>query len=353
MKRYLLFIYGLIIAAVLLGCGSDTEISGGLAIGAETSDKEARTDVFAMDTYMTITAYGDRAREAVDQAAAEIERLDSLLSTGQSTSEVARINGDNGGTLSEDTRYLLERSLELYKSTDGAFDVAIYPVMKAWGFTDGNFNVPSDETLQELLKLTDASDIVYDASASTVSFSREGMEIDFGGIAKGYTSARIMDIFREYNVTGGCVSLGGNVQVCGTKTDGSLWRVAVQSPEGGDDYLGVLNTRDRAVITSGGYERNFEQDGVTYHHIIDPETGYPADNGLTSVTIVSADGTLADGLSTSLFVMGKDKAIEYWRENSESFDMILLSENGDLYVSEGIKESFTSDHNMEIITRER
>lgn len=214
MKRYLLFIYGLIIAAVLLGCGSDTEISDGLAIGAETSDKEARTDVFAMDTYMTITAYGDRAREAVDQAAAEIERLDSLLSTGQSTSEVARINSDNGGTLSEDTRYLLERSLELYKSTDGAFDVAIYPVMKAWGFTDGNFNVPSDETLQELLKLTDASDIVYDASASTVSFSREGMEIDFGGIAKGYTSARIMDIFREYNVTGGCVSLGGNVQVC-------------------------------------------------------------------------------------------------------------------------------------------
>lgn len=129
--------------------------------------------------------------------------------------------------------------------------------------------------------------------------------------------------------------------------------MAVQSPEGGDDYLGVLNTRDRAVITSGGYERNFEQDGVTYHHIIDPETGYPADNGLTSVTIVSADGTMADGLSTSLFVMGKDRAIEYWRENSESFDMILLSENGDLYVSEGIKESFTSNHNMEIITRER
>ena len=107
------------------------------------------------------------------------------------------------------------------------------------------------------------------------------------------------------------------------------------------------------MITSGGYERNFEQDGVTYHHIIDPKTGYPANNGLVSVTIVSADGTLADGLSTSLFVMGKDRAIEYWRENSDSFDVILLSDNGDLYVSEGIKESFTSDYNVEIITRER
>ena len=351
MKRYLMIIYGMIITVLLFGCGVHAGMSGETDAAAESI--EARSDIFAMDTYMTITAYGARAQEAVDEAKVEIQRLDALLSTGQSTSEVARINADHGGILSEDTRYLLERSLELYKSTDGAFDVAIYPVMKAWGFADGNFNVPSDETLQELSKLTDASNIVYDASASTVSFNREGMEIDFGGIAKGYTSARIMDIFREYDVTGGCVSLGGNVQVYGTKTDGSLWRVAVRSPEGGDNYLGVLSTRDRAVITSGVYERNFEQDGVTYHHIIDPKTGYPANNGLVSVTIVSADGTLADGLSTSLFVMGKDRAIEYWRENSDSFDVILLSDNGDLYVSEGIKESFTSDYNVEIITRER
>ena len=105
----------------------------------------------------------------------------------------------------------------------------------------------------------------------------------------------------------GMVSLGGNVQVLGIKTDGSKWRVAVQNPEDTENYLGVLETQDRAVITSGGYERYFEQDGKTYQHILDPKTGYPADSGLTSVTIVSADGTLADGLSTSLFVMGKKK----------------------------------------------
>ena len=117
--------------------------------------------------------------------------------------------------------------------------------------------------------------------------------------------------------------------------------------------VSVTGTRpiDEAIITSGGYERYFEKDGVTYHHIIDPATGYPAENGLISVTIVSADGTLADGLSTSLFVMGKDKAIDYWRAHSDEFDMILLTDDEKLYVSEGIKDSFTSDREFEIVEK--
>ena len=175
--------------------------------------------------------------------------------------------------------------------------------------------------------------------------------VNNGGIAKGYTSSRIMDIYREKGVTSGLVNLGGNAQVFGTKPDGSLWRVAVQSPDSEDEYLGVLEAKDKAIITSGGYERYFEKDGVTYHHIIDPATGYPAENGLVSVTIVSTDGTLADGLSTSLFVMGKDKAVDYWKAHSDEFDMILLTDDEKLYVSEGIKDSFTSDREVEIIKK--
>ena len=161
-----------------------------------------------------------------------------------------------------------------------------------------------------------------------------------------------MDIYKEKGVTSGLVNLGGNAQVLGTKPDGSLWRVAVQSPDAEDEYLGVLETKDKAIITSGGYERYFEKDGVTYHHIIDPSTGYPAENGLSSVTIVSADGTLADGLSTSLFVMGKDKAVDYWRAHSDEFDMILLTDDEQLYVSEGIKDSFTSDRDVNIVEKD-
>ena len=316
-----------------------------------SDDAEAVRDVFAMDTYMTVKAYGSNGDAAVDAAVDEINRLDALLSTGKKDSEIGQINANNGGQLSEDGAVLMERSLELYKSTNGAFDVAIYPVMKAWGFTDGNYQVPDADTLKATLELVDPSLIDYDKETSTVSFKKDGVQIDLGGIAKGYTSSRIMDIYKEKGVTSGLVNLGGNAQVFGTKPDGSLWRVAVQSPDSEDEYLGVLETKDKAIITSGGYERYFEKDGVTYHHIIDSSTGYPADNGLISVTIVSADGTLADGLSTSLFVMGKDKATDYWKAHSDEFDMILLTDDEKLYVSEGIKDSFTSDREFEIVEK--
>lgn len=316
--------------------------------------KEASQDVFAMDTYMTVTAYGDGAEEAVSKSVDEIKRLDALLTSADETGEVAKINANGGGQLSEDTAYLLNRSLELYKSTNGAFDIAIYPVMQAWGFIDKNFNVPSQSELKKLLELTNANDIEYDKTKNEVSFKKDGMMIDFGGIAKGYTSSRIMDIFRECGVESGMVNLGGNAQVKGRKTDGSLWKIAIQSPDDkGDEYgmIGVIQVEDKAVITSGGYERYFEKDGVTYHHIIDPSTGKPANNGLISVTIVCADGTLADGLSTSLYIMGPDKAKEYWKQHSDEFDMVLETKDHKLLVSEGLADSFSSELEIEIVSK--
>ena len=315
------------------------------------SNEEASKDIFAMDTYMTLTAYGAKAQEAVDEAEAEIQRLDELLSTGNEESEIAQLNQNKSAILSEDAGYLVERALELNKETDGAFDIAIYPVMEAWGFPTQNYQVPTADTLESLLKLADASQIIYDENSRKISFDREGMKIDLGGIAKGYTSSRIMDIYKENNISSGLVNLGGNVQALGTKTDGSKWRVAVQSPDDTEDYLGILSVEDKAVITSGGYERYFEQDGKTYHHIIDPKIGYPAENGLTSVTVVSEDGTLADGLSTSLFIMGKEEAIEFWKAHSEEFDIIMLTDEGKLYVTEGIQDDFSTEMEMEIIEK--
>ena len=315
------------------------------------SNEEASKDIFAMDTYMTVTAYGAKAQEAVDEAEAEIQRLDELLSTGNEESEIAQLNQNKSAILSEDAGYLVERALELNKETGGAFDIAIYPVMEAWGFPTQNYQVPTADTLESLLKLADASQIIYDENSRKISFGREGMKIDLGGIAKGYTSSRIMDIYKENNISSGLVNLGGNVQALGTKPDGSKWRVAVQSPDDTEDYLGILSVEDKAVITSGGYERYFEQDGKTYHHIINPKTGYPAENGLTSVTVVSEDGTLADGLSTSLFIMGKEEAIEFWKAHSEEFDIIMLTDEGKLYVTEGIQDDFSTEMEMEIIEK--
>ena len=221
--------------------------------------------------------------------------------------------------------------------------------MEAWGFPTQNFQVPSQNTLDQLLPLTDAGNISYDKETKKISFGVEGMKIDLGGIAKGYTSSRIMDIYKDNGITSGLVNLGGNVQALGTKTDGTKWKIAVQSPDDTEDYLGILSVQDKAVITSGGYERYFEQDGVTYHHIIDPKTGYPAESGLVSVTIVSEDGTLADGLSTSLFIMGKEKAADFWREHKDDFDAILMSDDGTLYVTEGLENDFSTERTVEII----
>lgn len=344
------------VSLLLGGCNNIKQDTTTETKNTQTEEKaefneEASKDIFAMDTYMTVTAYGAKAQEAVDEAEAEIQRLDELLSTGKKESEIAQLNQNKSATLSEDAGYLVERALELNKETDGAFDIAIYPVMEAWGFPTQNYQVPTADTLESLLKLADASQIIYDENSRKISFGREGMKIDLGGIAKGYTSSRIMDIYKENNISSGLVNLGGNVQALGTKPDGSKWRVAVQSPDDTEDYLGILSVEDKAVITSGGYERYFEQDGKTYHHIIDPKTGYPAENGLTSVTVVSEDGTLADGLSTSLFIMGKDKAIEFWRAHSDEFDIIMMTDEGKLYVTEGIQNDFSTEMEMEIIEK--
>ena len=158
-----------------------------------------------------------------------------------------------------------------------------------------------------------------------------------------------MDIFKENGISSAVISLGGNVQTLNGKPDGSDWRVAVENPADTGSYIGVLSIKDKAVITSGGYERYFKQDGKTYHHIIDPATGYPADSGLISVTIVSDDGTLADGLSTSLFIMGEEKAAQFWRKNSDEFETIMETADGKLYVTEGIADSLTTDMDVTVI----
>ena len=316
---------------------------------ADAEETSASRDIFAMDTYMTVTAYGEQADTAVDAAVEEINRLDALLSTGNEDSEVAKINANHGGSLSEDGAYLMKKSLELYQLTDGAFDISIYPVMDLWGFTTQDFAVPSSEELEEKLALVDASKIDFDEESGEVSFEQDGMEIDFGGIAKGYTSDQVAKIFAEYGIESGLINLGGNVDAYGSKTDGTAWRVAIQSPDQDGNYIGVLEAEDKAVITSGGYERYFEEDGITYHHIIDPSTGYPADSGLKSVTIICDDGTLADGLSTSLFIMGEEKASSFWQEHSDAFDFVLMKDDGSLVISEGIEDSFTANLETKVV----
>lgn len=320
---------------------------GGISyIKYQEEQKSCTKQLFAMDTFMSFTAYGKNCEKAVDAAIDEVERLDALLSTGKETSEVSRINAAGGGEVSEDTAVILQEAMEVYQRTEGLFDVSIYPLMELWGFPSQEYHVPTREELLEVLFLVDASKIAFDGTYIKLL---EGQRIDFGGIAKGYTSARVMDVFQEYGIHSGMVTLGGNVQVLNKKLDGSKWQVAIRDPEHEGKILGVLGVENQAVITSGGYERYFEEDGETYIHILNPRTGYPADKDLISVTVISEDGMLADALSTSLYLMGREEAVSYWERYGEEFEMVLVTEKGEILVTEGICEEFETEEEYLVI----
>lgn len=334
------FLSLLLVLLLLTSCGT-------------TPAQEETSTIFAMDTIMQLSVYGKNGQEALEQASAYIWQLESLLSTTNTGSEIYAANQSAGKpvALSDDTAALLRRSLELCRETDGALDISIYPVICAWGFPTDEYRVPEETELSSLLDRVDYTQIRLEDHTLTLP---AGMEIDLGAVAKGYTGDRIMDLFRNSGLSSALISLGGNIQALGAKTDGTPWRVAVLSPEG-DGYAGVLEVEDRAVITSGGYERYFEQDGQTYWHIIDPDTGRPAESGLVSVTIVSESGVLGDALSTALFVMGKDRAVRFWRERTD-FDFVLIDKEGTVTISEGIADSFSlyedwQDHKLEVISR--
>lgn len=342
MKKKLLKLLPLLSFCFFVGCQEKTQ----------PQEVKLEKDVFAMDTYMKLTVYGEeeKGKEVLEKAEEEIIRLDDLWSTGKETSEISKINLEGKGTLSEDSGKLLEASLELGKETEGLFDISIYPIMEAWGFSDKNYRVPKEEEISNLLGLVDYKEIQYKKEEKRIQL-KEGMKIDFGGIAKGYTSSNIMKLFQEEGVSGGMVNLGGNVQVTGKKPDGSPWKIAIQNPKKDGTYIGILSVSEKAIVTSGGYERFFEEGGNIYHHIVHPKSGKPVKTDLTSVTIVCKDGTLADGLSTSLFIMGKEKAEEYWRKHAKEFEVIFVTEDERIYLSEGLKEDFESDYKVEVLKK--
>lgn len=290
-------IFALLLAALLLvGCGAD----------AGAAEPHTRT-VFAMDTIMNLTVYGNRADEALDAAVREIYRLDARLARGAEGSAVYAYN--HGGASDEELDGLLALTDELRAATDGAFDVRLGGVLDLWGFGSGagEHRVPSDEELSDAPAL-----------------------LDLGGVAKGYAGRRVCAVLRESGVKSAVVDLGGDVALLGKKSDGSLWRVAIKDPNGGE-FLGVLETEgDRYVATSGVYERFFEENGVRYHHIIDPRTGYPAESGLVSATVICGDGVDADALATAACVLGADEALALRRTLAETvhFDLILVTDDG-------------------------
>lgn len=293
---------------------------------------------FGMDTDISITAYGRNAKEALADAQSKVAELEKLWSVTDENSDIYAINHSRGKpvNVSEETGRILSFVLGLAKQTGGALDPTIYPALTAWGFTTGENRIPDKSELEEILRGVGYWNLHVSGNEVTLP---GGMELDLGAVGKGYAADEVSNVLKQAGVTSALLDLGGNIHLIGTKPDGTDWKIGLRDPFG-ESYIGVLSISDRAVVTSGNYERYFiGEDGKQYGHILDPATGYPVENGLASVTVVAEEGKLCDALSTSLFVMGQEKAADYWRKN-QNFDMILLTEKGEIYLTEGLADKF-------------
>jgi thiamine biosynthesis lipoprotein len=325
------------------------------ASGCGQAEVTGHKQFFAMDTVMTLDAYGDGGQAGVDAATSVITNLDNELDTQNKDSKVYAMNSAGGVPVkvTDDITAMLAAAQTVYERTGGALDLTVYPLSVLWGFIDldngGEGRVPTQAEIDAALKNVGLNKLTVSHSTVTMPV---GTEISFGSVAKGYTSDSAIAAMKAQGVTSAVVSLGGNVQTLGTKPDGSNWNVAVEDPSDTTKYAGVLSVGETAVITSGSYERYFVKDGKTYHHILDPHTGYPADSGLLSVTIVCKSGLTADCLSTAMFVLGKDKAFDYWRTYG-GFEMVLITTDKQIICTSGLKGSFTLSSSDYTVTYEQ
>lgn len=310
MKRFLC----LILTTALLFCGCSKEAA------------PVQETVFCMNTVMDLKVWGHDGEKAVSAIKELLYALEDTWSVTLEDSPLSKLNrGEDAGLYPKDET-LLRQVEALSERTGGAFDPKLHAVSEVWGFYNEAHRIPSQKEIDAAL------------------LERQW---DLGGVLKGYAGQACADLLAGTKVKRAMLVLGGNVQTYGEKPDGTPWQVALQNPDGGD-YLGIISvTGTASVVTSGDYQRYFEEDGVKYHHILDPETGYPADSGLTSVTIICRNGMTADALSTALFVMGLEEGADFWRE-SDDFEAVFVATDGTIYATEG---AALSGCEFEVITR--
>ena len=359
------------------------------SIDVFTEDGSASAQFFALDTLISIKVYGENSETVVKDTADLIDHMDGILSTERTDSELYRLNTTGKAACSDDLLNTITKAKQISTDTNGTFDVTVYPLVKLWGFTDlsedAEHSMPSEEDIKSALVLLGSEDInikelpagewpnaytdgyVSAGDTSTqlfgIEYAKDGMAVDLSAIGKGYIGDKISELLlsrKDEGLTGAVISLGGSICLVGSKPDGSKWGVGIRDPRGSaDQTIAVLSFEAQygddlspiSISTAGTYERYVEIDNYFYHHILDPKTGYPTETDLLSATVLTEDGALADALSTALVVMGRDKAIEFWRNGPYDFEMVLIGDDYSLYVTEGLKDIYSSSEQTEFISR--
>jgi len=296
-----------------------------------------------LNTVVTIQLYDTTDYNLLHECFALIDRYENIFSKTKEGSEVYNINHspETSFTVSDELRELLELSLSYSALSEGAFDITVAPLTSLWDFTnlEHKASAPAPETIQSALALVNYKDLQL--NGNTLSFAKPGMQLEFGAIAKGYIADKVKEFLLQKGVRSGIINLGGNVLLVGEKPDGSAFNTGIQKPfEDRDSVLvAITELRDASMVSSGIYERYFyDKSGTFYHHILNPKTGYPIDNDLLQVTIISPDSATGDALSTACFALGLKKGMELIHSLPDVYAVFITSD-GTLHFSDGYLEN--------------
>jgi len=300
-----------------------------------------------------ITIFDSSKEKTLDEAVQMIKAIDNKMSKNKSESEVSKINTQSGESyvsVSEETYNIIKRSKEFYEISEGYFDITIGSLVELWDIGPTTGKIPTEQEINNSIGLINYKDILFNESNHAIKLAKKDMVIDLGGIAKGYAADTVVEHFKAAGIKRAIINLGGNVSVMGQKDEEKLWAVGIQNPlEPTGSSLGILQASDISVVTSGTYQRYFEEEGIRYHHILNPKDGYPIRNNLQSVTIITKNSLAADALSTSLFALGLDKGLKL-ANNETSMEAIFVTKENKIYLTEGIKDNFRLlKNNFEIV----
>ncbi len=306
----------------------------------------SRRTEFVLGTPCTVTIFKRNADAVLDDVFDELFRLQSLFSVHDPDSELSDLNASAGEavSVSEDLFEVIGTGLAFGQISGGGFDITIGPLVALWGIgieSDEPARIPDDPAISEAVSRVDYEDVLLLEFEKKVLIRRADMSIDLGAIAKGYAADRAVEVLEDRGVQRGLVDFGGNIFAIGEKEDGTAWRIGIQNPrEPRGNFFGIVEVRNRSVVTSGIYERYFEVGGKRYHHILDPDVGYPVDNGVVSVTIVAESSMTADALSTAVFVLGVEAGLTLV-ENFSGVEAIVVSGENQISLSTGARAFFT------------
>lgn len=295
-----------------------------------------------LGTACRITMYDQQSEHLFDKAFQRIADIEQDMSVHSSTGSIAAVNVSAGlhkpVKISSDSLQVLLEAVDIAQRSGGAFDPTIGPLVNLWGIGTDSAKIPDKESITEAMHLIDYKKIQIDSQENSVYLPEKGMSIDLGGIAKGFAADEVREILKENGVSSAIINLGGNVLTVGAKPDGSAWKIGIQNPESTRGaFIIIVSLVDKAVVTSGVYERFFIEGEKRYHHILDTSTGYPVENNLMSMSIISEDSFLADALSTAAFSLGLEKGLDFIEE-FPGIEAIAITSDRNIHVTSGIKE---------------